>query len=336
MEEAAVYAVVLPLDAVRVGVPIRRASWPLHVTLVPDVRSSAGLDRIVGVLREAARRVAAPTTTVREPAWLGPDEDVLVDLIDADELRQAHVALLDALETYAGAVPLVAAYQRGGYRPHVTVSPHERVRSGERLTLTRIALVEIGPGGRPDLVVPVAMFDLASDAAPPVPTTMHAASVIEISEALTAAHVRHWLIGGWGVDALLGATTREHHDLDLFVDVGDLPAMLEELNDLGMTVRYVWSESRPLAGSGLPSAFVADGRLGELDVHVVAVQGHHAISLSAGTVTLPGRALEGVGTIAGTAVPCATAEAQLIMHSGYDLPPAHLVDVERLRSIVAT
>ena len=47
------------------------------------------------------------------------------------------------------------------------------------------------------------------------------------------------------------------------------------------------------------------------------------------------RSLTGVGTIAGTRVPCVSAETQLQMHTGYDLPPHHERDLERLRGLVA-
>ena len=33
--------------------------------------------------------------------------------------------------------------------------------------------------------------------------------------ALSAAGVRCWVVGGWGVDALIGQRTRPHKDLDV-------------------------------------------------------------------------------------------------------------------------
>ena len=139
------------------------------------------------------------------------------------------------------------------------------------------------------------------------------------------------MIGGWAVDALAGAQSRAHHDLDLFVHVDDLAALLAVLGEVGMAVRYLWSENRWLAGSGLPSAFVADGPLGELDVHVIGIQCDRPVPLSESTVVLPGGALDAAGSIGGTRVRCATVEAQLVMHSGYELPATHRADVERLR-----
>ena len=34
---------------------------------------------------------------------------------------------------------------------------------------------------------------------------------------LVARGVASWVMGGWGVDALLGRATRPHHDLDVLV-----------------------------------------------------------------------------------------------------------------------
>ena len=42
-------------------------------------------------------------------------------------------------------------------------------------------------------------------------------------ELLDQGGVRCWVMGGWGVDALLGRVTREHKDLDLLVLISDLP-----------------------------------------------------------------------------------------------------------------
>lgn len=329
MAASAEYAVVLPLAPLRVGEWIDRSAWPLHVTLVTDVLSDAGPDRLVGVLREASKRLPPLSGTVGEEAWFG--RDVLVDLVDSDALPRAHVALLDALEQHAGAVPLVPAYHRDGYRAHATVARSGRVTRGELLRFGSIALVEIGTDGRPDIATPVALFELGAASAPPA--VVDAVAARRMVEALTGAQVAVAVIGGWGVDALLGEVTREHHDLDVLIEVDDLPRLLDALPGLGLTVRYLWSENRWIGEAHLPSAFVADGALGELDVHVVLTSASGPVPLSASTVDLPQDALGGTGTIDGLPVRCATAEAQRRMHAGYELPPHHRADLERLDAL---
>lgn len=327
------FAVVLPLAPLRVGERIDRTSWPPHVTLVSNARSSAGFDVVLAVVREAARRIPVQVTSVQREAWFGPDGDVLVDLVAPEGLQQAHEVLLGALEVHAGATPVVPAFSREGYCPHVTASLAGRPARGERLTLSTAALVEIGPGGRVDLAVPVAVFDLAGHAAPVVPAVLDAESALELCGVLTAAGVRNWVIGGWGVDALVGEQTREHHDLDVFVHLDDLGTLPAVLDALGMTARYVWSENRWLGNDGFPSAFVSDGPLGELDVHVVAMDGDRPVPLSESSITFPPGALGAIGMIAGTPVRCATVEAQLLMHTGYELPAHHGDDVARLQRL---
>lgn len=51
---------------------------------------------------------------------------------------------------------------------------------------------------------------------------MHIMSAKSATTTLTALDARDaevWVGGGWGVDALLGEQTRQHSDLDLWLDV---------------------------------------------------------------------------------------------------------------------
>lgn len=325
----------LPLAPLRVGRWIDRAAWPLHVTLVTNFASDADLDLLIAVVREAARTLPPLSGTVGDPARFGPQSDVLVDLVESATLQAAHEATLDALERSAGVVPLVPAYHRAGHRPHVTVASSGRATRGEPLRFGTLALAELGARDLAHRAVPVALLDLAAAGPSPVPQELTAASAVRLLDQLHTAGVHPWVIGGWGVDALIGSPTRVHHDLDVFVDVVELPALLEALPDLGMTVRSVWSENRWIGEDHLPSAFVADGPRGELDVHVVRSGPDGPEPLSETRIVLPRHALDGTGSIVGTTVRCATVEAQLAMHTGYELPEHHHVDVARLRALDA-
>ena len=335
MAGSAEYCVVLPLAPLQVGRWIDRAAWPLHLTLVPNVRSDTDLDVLVGVVREATARLPPLATTMGDEAWFDPDGSTLVDLAGVDDLRPAHEAVLDALQQHAGAAAVVPEYHRDGYRPHVTVTPSARARRGERLTFRTIALVELGTEGREGLAAPTALFDLAEAGRPAVPASMPGEAVVAVLQDLAERGVRPWVIGGWGVDALIGGPTRIHHDLDVFVDVTELPALLTALPEIGMAIRSVWSENRWIGDEHLPSAFVADGPRGELDVHVVHSGPDGPVPLSASRVSLTRDALDAAGTIAGSPVRCATVEAQHLMHTGYELPEHHRADLERLRALDA-
>jgi lincosamide nucleotidyltransferase A/C/D/E len=58
---------------------------------------------------------------------------------------------------------------------------------------------------------------------------VNAYDVLDILDRLDVAGIEWWVDGGWGVDALLGAETRPHDDLDLVVrreHIERLPAPL--------------------------------------------------------------------------------------------------------------
>ena len=54
---------------------------------------------------------------------------------------------------------------------------------------------------------------------------MTATAVLEFLDLLEASSIDVCLDGGWGVDALLGEQTREHGDLDVILNVEDLPRL---------------------------------------------------------------------------------------------------------------
>lgn len=163
---------------------------------------------------------------------------------------------------------------------------------------------------------------------------MSAADAAATLDDLTQSGIRCWAMGGWGVDALLGLATREHHDLDLLVQIDDLPALSAWLDLHLFSWLYDWDENRPidLNGRRYSTAFVAghvDGR--ELDVHAVVVDDDVNIELATDDPwTLPPDALAGRGTIHDVSVACVSREAQRAMHVGYKLPAHHVSDLERL------
>jgi lincosamide nucleotidyltransferase A/C/D/E len=157
---------------------------------------------------------------------------------------------------------------------------------------------------------------------------------------LEAHGVELWLMGGWGVDALLGRQTRDHHDLDVLVEVASLERLCRRLHDLGFELRYVWEDEtwwvRDASWSGAeeqPTAFVygcPDGR--EIDVHVVRLDASGGVTtLWTSPYALTAAGLEGRGTVAGHVVRCLTADMQRVAHTGYELPPQHVADLQLLR-----
>jgi lincosamide nucleotidyltransferase A/C/D/E len=166
---------------------------------------------------------------------------------------------------------------------------------------------------------------------------MSAGQARTVYELLEQNGVRCWVVGGWGVDALLGRVTREHKDLDLLVQVADLPRYAEIVRSHGFDRKLEWSENQPIDVDGVhfDSAFVdahRDGR--EIDVHVIDVDNEGAVVLfHTDPWPLPADTVSGVGTIEGLTVRCVSRAAQLAMHSSYDLPEKHRDDVHLLQGM---
>lgn len=168
---------------------------------------------------------------------------------------------------------------------------------------------------------------------------MLASDVISLYRSFAAAGAPVWVMGGWGVDALLGRQTRPHHDLDVLVDVRDLERLRRCLIGLGFTLRYTWDDevmwvredtwSSPLEQ---PTAFVyghADGR--EVDVHVVRASPNGSVeTLWKVPYAFTAEGLSGTGIVDGHEVRCLSREMQRQAHSGYELPAHHLQDLRLL------
>ena len=159
-----------------------------------------------------------------------------------------------------------------------------------------------------------------------------AAQARTIASGLQQVGVRFWIIGGWGIDALIGRQTRNHHDLDLLVAAADLPPFNDWLNLNGFARAYEWQENTSIGihGSFWDTAFVTqhpDGR--ELDIHGVHVDEQPLRLATTDPWALPDD-WASVGNIAATAVPCVSAQAQRAMHRGYELPPQHIEDLRHI------
>lgn len=163
---------------------------------------------------------------------------------------------------------------------------------------------------------------------------MELPDVGEVTGALRGAGVRHWLAGGWGVDALVGRQTRPHRDLDLAVDAVDLAAAVAVLADLGYAVETDWLPVRlELAARG---ELAAQGERW-VDLHPVVFDAHgdgEQAGLDGSHVDYPAGELV-VGSIEGHALPCISLARQRAFHSGYPLRPQDEADLAELDRLLA-
>jgi hypothetical protein len=99
---------------------------------------------------------------------------------------------------------------------------------------------------------------------PPMPRTR----VLEILEALDEAGLRTVMLGGWGVDALVGRELRKHSDLDLALEDAELDRAVETLSGLGYK-RWNSDDDAAALGPLMPKRTVScrDGALRVVDLH---------------------------------------------------------------------
>ncbi len=165
---------------------------------------------------------------------------------------------------------------------------------------------------------------------------MTAEDAIGIYQRLVNHDIQVWLVGGWGIDALLGEQTRPHKDLDVIMLVDDVARLCELLSHDGYQFGYLWEENLNTVdahGIETVTAFVLqDGKGRELDAHAMRLDdaGNGIPAWDAEGRILKRQDLAGEGRIAGVAVPCFTAEMQMACHTGYELPDKQSRDLERL------
>lgn len=154
---------------------------------------------------------------------------------------------------------------------------------------------------------------------------MTAGDVLEVLALLRRAGADVWIGGGWGIDALVGEQTRPHRDLDLMHRLDQEPAVLAALAEAGFAETLDW---RPIR------FVVTDPRGREIDLHplVFAADGS-ALQASPdpdSPFAYPAPCFV-TGGIAGTVVPCLSAEQQVHFHQGYEPADRDRHDMAALR-----
>ena len=166
---------------------------------------------------------------------------------------------------------------------------------------------------------------------------MEADEVIAVYTSLSDNAIRTWLVGGWGIDALLGEQVRPHKDLDLLVLLDDLVRMRQLLDRLGYHFKEPWSENRQVVdsrGMETATAFILHDSSGrELDIHALRLDGLGngipAWETEVGFIFTK-EDLEATGRIAEVAVCCITPAKQMLCHRGYQLPEYQVQDLQLL------
>ncbi|QDV05205.1 hypothetical protein Poly30_07010 [Planctomycetes bacterium Poly30] len=130
-----------------------------------------------------------------------------------------------------------------------------------------------------------------------------------------------WLDRGWGVDAILGFTTREHRDVDLVTTPGSLGAMAAALTAAG----YVEPQDFPRDSSPMTSADRIE-RISPTGLRVEIRATSEALEDGFGAT----------GSLGGAAVPCVDAARQLGWRVGRKLNRNDVQAIELLHESTGT
>lgn len=156
-----------------------------------------------------------------------------------------------------------------------------------------------------------------------------AGKVLAILDELAAADVRGWLAGGWGVDALLGQQTRPHNDIDLVISDDNPP--FQQIDQALAHQGFSFFGAFHHPGIPIPWCHIWRHEAGH-KVEVLPVPLHEPPfapdTADVGGVEQP----FAEGRIDGQAVPCLSAELQLLLHSGYPQREIDNHDVDLLRA----
>ncbi len=153
---------------------------------------------------------------------------------------------------------------------------------------------------------------------------MPSSEVNKIISLIESKQLPVWVDGGWGVDALLGRTTRDHQDLDIAIKLSDTHSISELLIELGY---HVFHDEMP---TRLEMRDSYDHRV---DLHPLTfdAEGNGLQELqngSSGTYTVEG--LSGTGAIDGQPVKCLSPAIQMRFHRGYEPDENDRHDVDLL------
>ena len=161
---------------------------------------------------------------------------------------------------------------------------------------------------------------------------MRGTDVHTVMDTLRTAGVEAWIVGGWGVDALLGVRTRRHGDLDVIVeaDADNAERAVQALGAVGFRLA-----AETDGGAPLPHRYVLDDDAG----HIVDILPVDLSREPFGSATnrkhgsgVPDRPFAAFGIIAGRPVECVSAYVQIALHEGYLAREVDKRDLYKLRA----
>lgn len=151
--------------------------------------------------------------------------------------------------------------------------------------------------------------------------------LMNLLDLLDQMKISYWIDGGWGVDILLGKQTREHRDIDVDFDHEFTEPLLERLKEHGYEVTTDWSPTR---------IELKHPQMGYIDIHPFVINADGSakqVDLEGGWYHFKAEWFTSA-IFEGRTIPCISAEAQKLFHSGYELRDVDKFDLENLEKLL--
>ena len=151
-------------------------------------------------------------------------------------------------------------------------------------------------------------------------------NLFDVLNLLEDLNIKYWIDGGWGVDILTEKQNRDHRDIDVDFDGESEETLLAALKDKGYKITTDWSPAR---------IELHHPELGYIDIHPLIIDedgSARQADLQGGWYHFVAKWFSS-SIFEGRVIPCISAEAQKIFHSGYELREVDHIDLKNLEAL---
>ncbi len=153
-------------------------------------------------------------------------------------------------------------------------------------------------------------------------------NLMEVLDFLNRLKIKYWIDGGWGVDILTGKQNREHRDIDVDFDGEFTEALLAALQEKGYQIETDWRPSR---------IELYHPEFGYIDIHPLIISEDGSAKQAGLNDDWYEFEAEWFSSAVfnGRVIPCISAAAQKIFHTGYELREVDIIDMKNLERIMS-
>jgi hypothetical protein len=143
------YTIIALLQDNQEGDEYASNNWPLHITIADTFAVEWKEQDLDTKLSELLLKKRPVTSVVDRDEFFGSEKEVQVSLLDmSKELVELHYDVVRLLKV-CGAIFNDPQYIEEGFRAHANVQSHARLKIGDTVTLTRLAVIDMFPHENP-------------------------------------------------------------------------------------------------------------------------------------------------------------------------------------------